>query len=206
MAETPGASAIRTQAFSTMGENPTPYDLESMQPVELGDEVLYGSPVYNEIMSFLIKEAYLLDHDRFDDWVELLAEDLRYTAPVRRTVWRRQGLGYDDTVGHFDDDYASIKMRVLRLAGDTAWAEDPPSRVRRNVGNAMIYETTKPGEYAVMSNLVALRNRWDSDTFDIISCGREDLLRRDGTSFKLARRRILVDQALLGTPNLAIFL
>ncbi len=206
MADSPSTSAVRTQAFSPMNNDASAWDIDSMKAIELGAEVPYGSPIYNEVMGWLIKESYLLDHDRFDDWVAMLAEDLRYTAPVRRTVWRRQGLGYDDTVGHFDDDYASIKMRVLRLAGETAWAEDPPSRVRRNVGNAIVNETSNPGEYAVMSNLVALRNRWDSDTFDIISCGREDLLRRDGATFSLARRRILVDQALLGTPNLAIFL
>jgi 3-phenylpropionate/cinnamic acid dioxygenase small subunit len=32
------------------------------------------------------------------------------------------------------------------------------------------------------------------------------VLRVVGESFKLARREILLDQAVLGTPNLAIFL
>ncbi|HEU4340878.1 MAG TPA: aromatic-ring-hydroxylating dioxygenase subunit beta, partial [Candidatus Binatia bacterium] len=40
---------------------------------------------------------------------------------------------------------------------------------------------------------------------DLISGERQDLLRRRDGGWKLARRLILVDQAVLGTRNLAIF-
>jgi 3-phenylpropionate/cinnamic acid dioxygenase small subunit len=169
--------------------------------------VRYGDPVYNEIAEFLIEEARLLDHDLLDEWTEALAEDLRYTMPVRRTVLRRDGQGFDPKMGHFDDDLASIKIRVRRvLHTDSAYAEDPPSRVRRFVSNITVHETDTAGEYAVTSYLLALRNRWDAPNYDTISAAREDLLRRRDDRWELARRRILIDQALLGTPNLAIFL
>jgi len=41
---------------------------------------------------------------------------------------------------------------------------------------------------------------------DVISGERNDLLRVDGEGFKLVRREVILDQAVLGTPNLAIFL
>ena len=50
------------------------------------------------------------------------------------------------------------------------------------------------------------RSRFNFDEYDLISAERRDILRADGEGFKLAKREILLDQAVLGTPNLAIFL
>jgi 3-phenylpropionate/cinnamic acid dioxygenase small subunit len=171
-----------------------------------GSRVGFGDPVYNEIMDFLIDEAILLDHNRTDEWFELLAEDLVYRMPVRRTVYRDQGLGFDPIMAHFDDDYATMTVRIKRLHSLSAYSEDPPSRVRRFVSNVRVHETDTAGEYAVTSYLLALRSRWDRTEFDLIPVERDDVLRRDGSSFKIARRIMYPDQSVLGTPNLAIFL
>jgi phthalate 3,4-dioxygenase beta subunit len=39
-----------------------------------------------------------------------------------------------------------------------------------------------------------------------VSAGREDLLRRSGDGWQLARRTILVDESVIRMQNLAIFL
>ncbi|MDP0964825.1 aromatic-ring-hydroxylating dioxygenase subunit beta, partial [Klebsiella pneumoniae] len=91
------------------------------------------------------------------------------------------------------------------LTGKSAWAEDPPSRTRRLVTNVLVRKTAKPDEFAVVSYLLVTRSRFNFDEFDLMSAERHDILRKDGNSFKLARREILLDQAVLGTPNLAIF-
>jgi 3-phenylpropionate/cinnamic acid dioxygenase small subunit len=201
--EASSAPQLRTHAFASMNRDKSG-DFASAG-VELGAQLAFGSPVYCEAMDFLIRESYFLDHDRISDWFALLAEDIRYTAPVRQSVWRRDGQGFDDIVGHFDDDYASLQARVLRLDGESAWAEDPPSRVRRMVSNLIVNETADADEYVVLSSIAAFRNRWD-ESYDILTAEREDLVRRTDGGMKLARRRILIDQALLHTPNLAIFL
>ena len=56
------------------------------------------------------------------------------------------------------------------------------------------------------SYLLITRSRFNFSEYDLISAERRDVLRQDGASFKLARREIILDQAVLGTPNLAIFL
>ena len=40
----------------------------------------------DEIEGFLYKEAELLDERRFEEWLDLLTEDIRYWMPMRRNV------------------------------------------------------------------------------------------------------------------------
>lgn len=173
-----------------------------------GAPVPIGSTVYNQILQFLYVEAQLLDEIRLQEWGATLAEDLIYNAPLRETrPMSQQAASVVRTMQHFHDDWRSVMGRIMRLTGTkSAWAEDPPSRTRRLVTNVLVEETDKPHEYSVRSYLLVTRSRFNFDEFDLISGERRDVLRVDGDSFKLARREILLDQAVLGTANLAIFL
>lgn len=179
-----------------------------VESAEVGARVRIGSPVYNGVLEFLYEEAGMLDDLRLQDWVATLAEDLIYTAPTRQTrPLAKLEQSVVRTMQHYDDDYRSIRGRVMRLTETkSAWAEDPPSRTRRLVTNVRVSEAGRPGEYEVRSNLLVTRSRFNFDAFDLVSAERRDLLRVHGESFLLARREILLDQVVLGTPNLAIFL
>jgi 3-phenylpropionate/cinnamic acid dioxygenase small subunit len=172
------------------------------------DRVPVGSPLHCRIVEFLYEEAALLDQIRLQEWSARLAQDLVYTAPLRETrPMDQQSASLVRTVQHFHDDWRSVMGRIMRLTGTkSAWAEDPPSRTRRLVTNVLVAKTAKPDEFSVTSYLLVTRSRFNSSEYDLISAERRDLLRQDGDSFKLARREIIVDQAVLGTPNLAIFL
>jgi len=177
-------------------------------PTPKSDRVPVGSPLYSRIVEFLYEEAALLDQIRLQEWAARLAQDLIYTAPLRETrPMDQQSASLVRTVQHFHDDWRSVMGRIMRLTGTkSAWAEDPPSRTRRLVTNVLVAKTVKPDEFSVNSYLLVTRSRFNSSEYDLISAERRDLLRQDGDSFKLARREIIVDQAVLGTPNLAIFL
>jgi 3-phenylpropionate/cinnamic acid dioxygenase small subunit len=180
---------------------------EALASLDLGEAVAVGSELYNQVLQHYYNEALLLDHIKLQEWAATLAEDLRYTVPVRQTrTVQDTAESVVRTVMHMDDDYRSIMGRVMRLSGRSAWAEDPPSRLRRFVSNVQVFETAKQDEFSVISYLLITRNRFDDDFFDLIPCERRDLVRRDGAGFKLATREVIIDQALLGTPNLAIFL
>lgn len=180
---------------------------ETLPPAASGKRVSTGSALYNQIVEFLYDEAAMLDQQRFHDWAMLLAEELSYSAPLRIT---RQGRERDKTVirttQHYDEDYASIKSRIERLDTKSAWAEDPPSRTRRFVTNVRVWEA-KPNEFEVQSYLLLTRSRYEHSRLSELSCVRHDLLRSaPGGGFKLVRREIILDQAVVGMPNIALFL
>lgn len=182
---------------------PTP-----LPPTVRAQRVALGSAVYNDVLEFLYDEAELLDTLRLKEWFELLAEDIEYNVPLRLTKPVRQQDGtVIRTVQHMHDSYGSLMLRVRRITDTrSAWGEDPPSRTKRMVSNVRVYKTDKADEYKVHSYLLVTRGRFDFDYFDLIPCERHDVLRKVGSTFKLARREVLVDQTVIGTPNLGIFL
>jgi phthalate 3,4-dioxygenase beta subunit len=106
-------------------------------------------------------------------------------------------------MGHFDEDMYALRKRVQRLATDHAWTEDPPSRTRHFVTNV---RTFRHDGLRVESALLLFRSRGDTREADLISAGRADLLRETPGGLRLARREITVDEAVLRTQNLAVFL
>lgn len=172
----------------------------------LGTRVRVGQPAHNDVTDWLYEEANFLEQGDFEEWLLLLDDDVRYTAPVRRTRLRHEGSEFDPVMKHYEDTLDTLKQRVRRLRTRYAFAEDPPSRTRRLVTNIRVHETAAPGELAASSSLLVLRNRLDDPTSHLISALREDVFVRHSDGLKLRRRTILLDSATLPTHNLAIFL
>ena len=165
----------------------------------------YGDPAHLAAHQFLVEEAALLDAADYPGWLELLCEDIRYVMPVRVTTAR--GAGFDTLagMGHFDEGLYALRKRVQRLATDHAWTEDPPSRTRHFVTNVRTFRAAA-GEFRVQSALLLFRSRGDTREADLLSAGRTDLLRATADGLRLARREITVDESVLRTQNLAVFL
>ena len=165
----------------------------------------YGDPGHLAAHQFLVEEAALLDAADFAGWLDLLCEDIRYLMPVRVTTAR--GAGFDTLagMGHFDEDLYALRKRVQRLATDHAWTEDPPSRTRHFVTNVRTFRD-EGDDLQVESALLLFRSRGDTREADLISAGRTDLLRATADGLRLARREIIVDESVLRTQNLAVFL
>jgi 3-phenylpropionate/cinnamic acid dioxygenase small subunit len=164
---------------------------------------------------FLVDEAYLLDAQRYEEWLATLTDDIRYIMPVRVTTAR--GAGFDTSPGmaHFDEDKYSLSQRVARMGTEHAWAEDPPSRLRHFITNVRTFECDPiegVSHLFVESAELLFRSRGDVNESALVSCGREDLLRWcfDPRSrqqiLKLARRKIIADESVLRMQNLAVFL
>jgi 3-phenylpropionate/cinnamic acid dioxygenase small subunit len=163
----------------------------------------------HEIEQFLYLEAAILDERRYTDWLDLLTEDCSYYMPTRYNRTRREmqhEFSHADEVAHFDDDKASLRVRVKRLLTGQAWAEDPPSRTRHMVTNVRI-EPPTANELRVHCNFLVNRARLERDVETFVGARIDTLRRTAGApAWRIARREIYLDQTVLLAKNISIFL
>lgn len=162
-------------------------------------------PLRHEVEDFLYHEAELVDSGRFGEWLELMTDDVRYEMPVRMTRERGGAPDVSDEAQFFWDDRATLQLRVDRLRTEFAWAEDPPSRTRHFVANVRVRPAERPDEVEARSYVLITRSRGDGARYDLLAGERRDRLRRVDGAWRLARRAFVVDQVVLGTRNLSIF-
>jgi 3-phenylpropionate/cinnamic acid dioxygenase small subunit len=158
----------------------------------------------HEVAEFLYREAELLDERRYDEWLALLADDLRYWMPMRRNVKygeeQREFTREGQDIAWFDEG----KDTLTRIH----WAEEPVSRISHLVTNVQIVEATpsvaEAREVTVRCRFLIYRNRVETET-DILVGKREDVLRSESEGWRIARRKIILDQNVLLSKNLTFF-
>jgi len=157
-----------------------------------------------EVEQFLYAEAALLDARQYREWLGLLADDIHYWMPIRRTV-TLSDLDLEFTkpggMAYFDDDRGMLEMRVKKLEAGSAWSEDPPSRSRHFVSNVRILEVAE-GEITVEVAFHLYRTRLNTEVGGWVG-RRVDRLRRVEGGFRLAMRHIFLDQTVIPTTNMS---
>jgi 3-phenylpropionate/cinnamic acid dioxygenase small subunit len=160
-----------------------------------------------DIEEFLYAEAELLDERRFQEWLDLLTEDVRYWMPMRRNVkfgqQERENTREQLDMNWFDEGKETLSQRVRQLLTGIHWAEEPLSRVCHMVSNVQLLHVTQE-EVTVKCRFLVYRNRLQDET-DLFVGKREDVLRRVDRTWKIARRKILLDQNVLLAKNLTVF-
>lgn len=160
-----------------------------------------------EIEEFLYAEAELLDERHFEAWLDLFADDVRYWMPMRRNVkfgeQEREDTRERQDMNWFDEGKDTLRQRVQQLLTGVHWAEEPLSRVCHMVTNVQIIRATDD-EVLVKSRFLVYRNRLQDET-DFFVGKREDTLRKVDNAWKIARRKITLDQNVLLAKNLTIF-
>ncbi len=168
------------------------------------------------VQQFLFREARLLDQRRFDEWFELFTDDCLYWMPTRynrlregaEERWSVADEIEDETgLAYFEDTKTSLGRRIERLRTGMAWAEDPPSRTRHYISNVEVEESTVDADVVALSNFLVYRSRNEGlgDDEDFFAGAREDRLRVEGDSFRIARRKIVPDFVAINAQNLSIF-
>src|SRR5687767_10392521 len=157
-----------------------------------------------QVERFYYDEAALLDAHDLEHWVQLFSDDTHYFMPIRRTRLRRE-LDKEFTepgeMAYFDDDKTTLLARWQKFATGAAWAEDPPSRTRHLISNVRVLDD-RGEELDVESYFHLYRTRLKSEV-DTWVGSRQDVLRRHGDTFLIAKRRILLDQTVLLSRNLS---
>lgn len=170
---------------------------------------LTPTPTLKErVEDFLAYEAELLDERRYADWLDLLADDIRYFMPIAQNVkhdkldgeYTREGVD----AAWFDEGKETLIKRAqqITLVGDH-WAEEPVSRTTHLVANIRI-ESVEGNEIAVRSRFLLYVNRREEEIRLFVG-KRRDVLRQDDDGFLIARRHILLDQSTLQAKNMTTF-
>jgi benzoate/toluate 1,2-dioxygenase subunit beta len=137
-----------------------------------------------QVENFLYREARLMDSHAYDDWLALWTGDALYWVPANE-----DDIDPERHVSIVYENRAGLEDRIARLKSGAAYAQDPKSRLCRVVSNVEV-EDGNNGEVMVYAtfNLTALRRR-RMDTF----AGRLIYkLRREGDSFKIAYKKVLL--------------
>jgi len=180
---------------------------------------MLNDSVIRDIEQYLYREARLLDERRFHEWLDLFTDDVRYTMASRGNRYPRSSKaiamldrerhteddpGEADALALFDETKATLAARVARLDTGMAWAEDPPSRTRHFIANIEVAPGDTEADVRVWSNYIVYRSRGETEQ-DFYVGARQDLLRRVDGAWKIARRRLTLDQNVLMAKNLSVF-
>jgi len=195
---------MATQIPMDSRNSPLGQDAPTARPV--GPPLPFTDERHLAAHQWVVDEAYILDAQDYDAWLDLFTDDIHYYMPVRVTTALGAGFDIAPQMAHFDEDKYSLSRRVARFATEHAWTEDPPSRVRHHVSNVRTFATDHPDEILVQSAVLLFRSRGDVREAALVSAGRDDLLRWVDGGWRLARRHIAVDESVIRMQNLAIFL
>ncbi|MEE9146070.1 MAG: 3-phenylpropionate/cinnamic acid dioxygenase subunit beta [Candidatus Tectomicrobia bacterium] len=178
-----------------------------------------GEGILRQIEQFLYREARLLDERRFHQWLDLFTDDVHYWMPGRTTRYAKiskslvildedryeeEELGKEEELALLDEDKQSLRMRIARLETGMAWAEDPPSRTCHLITNIEVEDGEVSSRLSVYSAFIVYRNRGETEQ-DVFVGRREDTLRQIDGAWKIARRKIILNQSVLLAKNISIF-
>ncbi len=159
-----------------------------------------------ELTQTLYLEARLLDDERYDEWLNILSEGVRYVMPITARRFRKDrgaapicGSGYI-----FDEDKPRLSLRVKRLQSGMVWAEDPRNAIRRIVSNVEIYRGHGDYEALVYSVIDMHRSRMDAMQRRL-TAGREDRWTLEDGQWRLIEREIMFDHPIVIDSNLNAF-
>jgi 3-phenylpropionate/cinnamic acid dioxygenase small subunit len=164
------------------------------------------------IEEFLYTEADVLDERRYEEWLDLLTDDVRYWMPMARNMQfgdeRREWTRELQDLAWFDEGKTTLTQRVQQIMTGIHWAEEPASRVTHMVTNVELVEANPsieaPSEVTVKCRFLVYRNRLQDET-DLLVGKRRDVLRAAGDSWQIARREVFLDQTVLLAKNLTVF-
>ena len=161
-----------------------------------------------EVEDFLWQEADLLDEFRYEEWLDLLTDDLTYWMPIRANVPSREMehemVKDGPALSWYTDDKPTLEKRVSQIRTHVHWADEPYSRVSHIISNIQVLGWESANELKVKCRFVFYRNRHEDEQSTFIG-KRIDTLRQTEDGWKIARREIYLDESVLLFKNFTNF-
>lgn len=147
------------------------------------------------VADFLYLEAELLDARRFRDWLALYDEDAVFWVPT----YTMQGAPVEDPTLSVNLIYiesrAGLEDRIFRIETGESAASSPLPNVCHVVANVRAAET---GNGLIAATAAFQVASWSHARGPQTRAGRYDYrLRRDGTNFRIARKKVLLVEEVI---------
>ncbi len=179
------------------------------------------SELLQQLNQFYFREARLLDEHCYQQWLTLLSEQIEYTLPARHVpqldsnkrdteAFLKRDQEFSDALQANgleppwrDEKHLHLMIRVMRSLKMVAWTENPPARTRRFVSNVEIIEE-RDNALEVFSNTLLYYSRHQQNDY-LYSYQRRDVLEKHSSDFKILRRVVLLDCAVIPAPSAGLF-
>jgi benzoate/toluate 1,2-dioxygenase subunit beta len=104
---------------------------------------------WREIEAFLHLEARLADESRYEEWEELVTDDMHYWVPLGRA-------DYDPAtrLSYVNDNRARLATRLRQLRSGKRHAQTPVSPMRRLIANVEVLDHDGDEAFTVGANFV----------------------------------------------------
>lgn len=156
-----------------------------IKPESLPEHLVKPRLALPELQQFVEHEVALLDEQRFEEWLNLFADDGAYWVPAKP--------GQESPFNHvslFYDDKHTLTIRVQRLRHPAIHSQIPRSKTVRLVANFKLEShDADPSLYRVISKFVMLEDRpgYERRLFG----GRyTHVLRRKGDGLEIVLKRV----------------
>lgn len=166
----------------------------------------------SEIEEFFYDEAEKIDNRQFNEWLDMLHEDLRYFMPMRRNVKFGQHAELENTredegISWFNEDKWTVGKRVEQILTGVHYAEEPLSRTSHLITNVQIQNVDDHNNTSTVETscrFIVYLNRVEYETYYFVG-KRYDRLVKDDGKWKVIHREIILDQNVLMAKNLSTF-
>jgi 3-phenylpropionate/cinnamic acid dioxygenase small subunit len=159
--------------------------MPSTEAIDRSAQSVDSWAVQHEVEEFVFHEAELADTHQFDAWYDLWTQDALYWVPANEDEFDPQR-----HISIIYEDLEKIEMRLFRLKGKRAHAQQPKSRLARVISNIRIQVADKPGEIVATANFVLGDVRLNRQE---IWMGRvRYVLRRADGRLKMAQKKVML--------------
>ena len=153
-----------------------------------------------ELIRFVVREARLIDEQRFDEWYQLFAEDAYYWVPASP--------GQPDPLNHNSlayEDKLLLQLRIERLKSPLAYSQKPASRCHHLLQTPEVEKRDAArGEYLTRTQFIYTETRGDDSQRYAATAWHTLVWAEDRLRIRLKRVDILNCDAAL--PSIQLFL
>jgi 3-phenylpropionate/cinnamic acid dioxygenase small subunit len=156
----------------------------------------------SELTEFLYREAELLDERRYNEWLELLADDYRYVVPQMLINDDDRAPRYDERAYLVMESKSSMRLKLSRGESEFAWAMRPPAVERRLVSNVII-EPQGSDRFEVRSVVLVSWSRGPVP-ISLYPASRRDVISRADSGPRIHRRHVRLASEVADSVQLAV--